>query len=102
MADGVGWKFAPLRFFPSDYHELALDNDCILWELPPSLAEWLNRDDATCLAADVVPAFGKFSHLCGPEPRNTGIRGLPPGFDFETALREVLAENPIVMDWELD
>lgn len=102
MADGVGWKFAPLRFFPADYHELALDNDCILWDLPRDLKAWLERDDAVILAADVVPAFGKFAHLCGPEPRNSGIRGLPPGFDYEYHLKETLAVHPVVMDWELD
>src|ERR1044071_1275109 len=28
MAEGVGWKLAPMRFFP-DRYELSLDNDCI-------------------------------------------------------------------------
>ncbi|RYD81950.1 MAG: hypothetical protein EOP84_10190 [Verrucomicrobiaceae bacterium] len=36
MAEGVGWKFAPIRVFP-DLHELALDNDCILWEMPKAI-----------------------------------------------------------------
>lgn len=78
MAQGVAWKFAPPRLFP-DRHELALDNDCILWDLPDGLARWLERPDAFLLAEDVAPAFGRFAPWCGPEPRNTGIRGLPRG-----------------------
>jgi hypothetical protein len=104
MADGAGWKFAPLRLFP-DQPELSLDNDCILWELPPALRDWLNQPAAgerCLLMEDVAPAFGKFSHLCGSIPLNTGIRGFPPGWDFGRALREVLAANPVILETEQD
>ncbi len=39
MAEGVGWKLLPLQVFPGR-HELALDNDCILWAQPPALKEF--------------------------------------------------------------
>jgi hypothetical protein len=91
MAEGVGWKLAPLRIFP-DRFELSLDNDCILWGRPPTLAHWLGQTDGACLMAeDVRACFGQFQTMCGPEPRNAGIRGLPPGFDLEAALRGALA-----------
>jgi hypothetical protein len=79
MAEGVAWKLAPPRLFP-DRWELSLDNDCILWQLPPTLARWLDgkAETSLALAADVRRMFGQFAALCGPEPRNTGIRGLPP------------------------
>lgn len=90
MAEGVGWKFAPLRVFP-DCLELSLDNDCILWEIPPSVARWL-EDESRCLfAADVRRCLGQFEAFCGAAPMNSGIRGLPPKFDFEAALKQVLA-----------
>lgn len=101
MAQGVAWKFAPPRLFP-DRHELALDNDCILWDLPDGLARWLERPDAFLLAEDVAPAFGRFAPWCGPEPRNTGIRGLPPGFDLVAALDRVLGRVGDRLDSELD
>lgn len=103
MAEGVGWKFAPLRFFP-DRFELSLDNDCILWAVPQAIRQWLaEADPKRCLAAeDVLACFGQFADLCGPEPRNGGIRGLPPGFDLEAALRQLLARRPILMTSELD
>lgn len=109
LAEGMGWKLAPLRCFP-DRYELSLDNDCVLWELPPAIRHWLGSDDPQqCLMAqDVRACFGQFAHLCGPEARNAGIRGLPPGFDLEAALRGVLERvegergERLVLSSELD
>lgn len=103
MAEGMAWKFAPLRAFP-DRFELALDNDCILWRIPDALRAWLSstRENRCVLAEDVRPSFGRFAHLLGREPRNAGIRGVPPSFDLEAALRAVLAENPDTLTTELD
>jgi hypothetical protein len=101
MAEGVAWKFAPLRLFP-DWHELALDNDCILWAMPEALRAWLQADDRCLIAEDVRPGFGQFADLCGPEPRNSGIRGLPPGFDLGEALVDVLTRRPTRLESELD
>jgi len=93
LADGAGWKLAPLRVF-NGRHELSLDNDCILWEMPLALSAWLEGSNACLIAEDVHPCFGQFDELCGPEPRNAGIRGLPPGFDLEAAIRRLLADHP--------
>lgn len=101
MAEGVGWKFAPPRLFP-DLHELALDNDCILWAAPRGLSRWLASDGDFLLAEDVAPAFGRFAPWCGDEARNTGIRGLPPGFDLVDALERQLARTQGALDSELD
>ncbi len=103
MAEGVAWKLAPLRLFP-DRWEIAFDNDCVLWEMPPSIAGWLAAGDrATCLLEeDVERAHGAFDHLCGPLSLNTGIRGFPPGFDVEAALCAVLDAHPVPLAGELD
>lgn len=101
MAEGVAWKFAPLRLFP-DRHELALDNDCIVWEMPEALQAWLQADAACVIAEDVRQGFGHFADLCGPAPRNSGIRGLPPGFDLRDAFLQVLSLRPARLDSELD
>jgi hypothetical protein len=92
-----------LRLFPERW-ELSLDNDCILWALPPALARWLDGppDRSLAIAADVRRMFGRFEELCGPEPRNTGIRGLPPGFDLEPALLRLLEEHDVPLASELD
>lgn len=109
MAEGVGWKFSPLHVFP-DRYELSLDNDCILWELPEAIHRWIEgADDTLCVfAEDVARCVGQFSDLCGPEPRNAGIRGIPPGFDLEGNFRALLAEKarrdgkPLVLTSEQD
>jgi hypothetical protein len=54
------------------------------------------------VAEDVKACFGRFSDLCGSAPRNLGIRGLPPSFELEPALRQVLASHPGTLDSELD
>jgi hypothetical protein len=102
LTEGTAWKFAPLQLFP-DRKELSLDNDCILWGMPAALAAWLEDDgDSVLLAEDVKACFGKFAPLCGLEPRNLGIRGLPSGLDLEAAISDVLHEFPVRLSSELD
>ncbi len=103
LADGVGWKFAPLRLYP-DRYELALDNDCILWALPEAIRTWSDPEnqDRCVFAEDVRSCLGQFQELCGPVARNSGIRGLPPSFDLEREMREIFAEHPIVLGSETD
>jgi len=101
FAQGAAWKLVPLQAFPA-MHELALDNDVILWDLPTGIRQWLARDDTCLVAADVAACFGMFAERCGPEPRNLGIRGLPPGFELERAMRNVLSEQPRQLTSELD
>jgi hypothetical protein len=103
MAEGVGWKLAPVRSDP-DRYTLALDNDCILWELPAALESWLEGHDprGCVLAADVMASFGQFASLCGSAALNCGIRGLPPDFDLEAALRWALTRVPVQLTSELD
>jgi hypothetical protein len=101
MAEGAGWKLAPLRVFP-DRHELSLDNDCILWSVPEGIECWLEADSTCLLAEDVRASFGQFAPWCGRAPRNAGIRGLPPGFDLERAMVEILSEHGASLGSELD
>jgi len=101
MAEGVAWKLAPLRLFPERW-EISLDNDCILWAVPEAMRRWFDDDPSRCLiAADVRLALGAFTALTRPEPRNTGIRGFPPGYDLGAALARVLAGHPTRLSSEL-
>lgn len=89
--EGMGWKLIPLRIYPERY-ELALDNDCIVWEVPAGMREWLSAERAFLFAEDVERCFGSFDELCLPMAMNAGIRGLPPGVDVGEALTAVLEE----------
>ncbi len=102
MAEGVAWKLAPLRLF-DDRYELSLDNDCILWDVPEAMRAWLDEPEPRCLiAADDVLAHGAFTELTRPEPRNTGIRGLPPGYDLGASLQAILETLNVPLSSELD
>ena len=103
LSEGVGWRFAPLRLFP-DRYELSLDIGCILWRLPSAIRRWLaDAGTESCLfAEDVLTRHGQFDCLCGPEPCNSGLCGLPPGFDLGDALITVLQRQPVRLVSELD
>jgi hypothetical protein len=102
MGEGTAWKFAPIRLF-AELPELALDNDCILWRAPEALTAWLNDAGSFLLAEDVRRCVGAaFDELCTYAARNSGIRGIPAGFDLETALRSVLARPTVRFSSELD
>lgn len=90
MAEGVGWKLLPAQVFP-DRHEIALDNDCLLWALPEAMRQFLERTDCTLMAEDVDRCLGVFDGMAPAGRINSGIRGLPPGYALEEALRETVA-----------
>jgi hypothetical protein len=101
FAEGVAWKFAPVRLAPESF-ELSLDNDVIFWRVPAAISEWLVSGKGCVIAEDVRACFGKFAPYCGREPRNSGIRGLAPGLQYEDCLRSLLWENPVILNSELD
>lgn len=107
MAEGVGWKLVPPRIFP-ERHEIALDNDCILWAVPPAIREFLISSSKTLLAEDVERCLGQFQNSAAPGAINSGIRGLPPGFPFVRELAATLTERekidgaPLLLRSELD
>jgi hypothetical protein len=102
FAEGAGWKLAPPRVAEAA-HELALDNDCILWAVPDAIRVWLRAESTGCVVAeDVRAGFGQFAALCGDEPRNAGIRGLPAGFSLTDSIDAVLREYPVRLVSELD
>lgn len=101
MVQGAAWKLLPVRAFPCD-HELALDNDVILWRVPKAIVDWLYGRAQLVLAEDVRQSFGRFSELCPDRALNTSVRGLPPGFSLDGAFRDVLARHPGRLSSEVD
>jgi hypothetical protein len=101
MAEGVAWKFAPIHLF-RDCHTLSLDNDVILWRLPDSVRRWMNDGDSLLTAEDVKSCYGQFAPWCPPFPRNSGIRGFPPGHDTEQKIRMLLGATGAKLSSETD
>lgn len=91
LIEGMGWKLIPLRLYPGRY-ELALDNDCILWDLPAGMRQWLESENGSLFAEDVDRCLGSFDALCPPGNFNAGIRGLAPNVDLAPALESVLRD----------
>src|SRR5205823_5939763 len=54
------------------------------------------------LAEDARALYGQFTPFCGPEPRNAGIRGLPPRFPLQAALDALLRDLALPLHSELD
>ncbi|HEU4560529.1 MAG TPA: hypothetical protein VFS20_21945 [Longimicrobium sp.] len=103
VVEGKAWKFDPFRVY-RDRWEISFDNDVILWEMPGAIRAWLSEGhpERCLIAADVAPAQNAFARWAGSEPRNAGIRGIPPGFDLAAQMQEILAESPVVTGSELD
>lgn len=92
MLEGTGWKLVPLRI-DAERYELALDNDCILWDVPAAIRRWLESGSGGVLAEDVSRCLGSFDALCPSGAYNSGIRGITPDWDWEGALKSVLRET---------
>lgn len=101
FAGGAAWKLAPVRVAPACL-ELSLDNDLILWRMPSSLAGWLDQGSGYLCAEDVARTYGKLDPLCDEEPRNSAIRGLPPGFSYDVSLRRLAEGIPLILDSAAD
>jgi hypothetical protein len=103
MAEGVAWKLAPVRLFPDSF-EISLDNDVVLWRIPRAMRSWLKSEsqESVLLAEDVQSSLGQFSALAGNRAINSGIRGLPPGYDYESDLRRMLDVSGLTLRSELD
>ena len=89
LMEGMGWKLVPLRTC-EDCYELAIDNDCILWDLPDAVRQWLESGNGSVFAEDVDRCLGSFDALCPPGAFNAGIRGLAPGQNLELPLQDVM------------
>lgn len=91
LIEGMGWKLVPLRTHP-DRYELSLDNDCILWDEPQALRQWLRTGRGYVFAEDVERSMGSFESICPPGAFNAGIRGLPPQEDLAEPLEQAIQD----------
>lgn len=86
------WKLFPPRL-RIDSHEIFIDNDMIICGRIPQITEFLSAKRPFCYGNyDERPfPYGSFAKLftktSGPQFKlNSGIFGLPPGYDFEKDL----------------
>lgn len=82
------WKYALPRL-DHDSYEIILDNDVIMWSLPPTISNAVKEKAFVALTDAAGRFYGDFDrrvHYIDPRLRlNAGLIGLPPGFspDFD-------------------
>lgn len=92
------WKYGPDRYAP-DAYELMLDNDVVLWRVPPAIELWLelggvvvqgdyqNGEKSQGLSGTPYANYGLYNEeVAGIDPRLklcSGILGRAPGITFE-------------------
>lgn len=75
------WKVCPARV-RLDAHEIIVDNDLIICK-PMAEIERFLKSDQLLMLQDPLRWFGHYDHKIEPHwAVNTGIIGLPPGYDF--------------------
>lgn len=83
---GVAWKLYPPRI-DIDRHEICIDNDIVFNDRIKQIDDFLNNK-STLLLEDLSRTYGRFEKHVPPGFRiNSGIYGMPPGFDFESFVK---------------
>lgn len=83
---GVAWKLYPPRIDVNRY-EICIDNDIVFNEKISQIDEFLNSS-STLLLEDCSRTYGRFEKHVPPKFQiNSGIYGMPPGFDFESYVK---------------
>jgi hypothetical protein len=60
-------------------HEMTLENDHIMWELPPAWERWKSRSDATLAWIVDWDYYGNYAERVGGFRACPGMYGTPPG-----------------------
>lgn len=83
---GVAWKLYPPRL-DLNAHEIFIDNDLILHDRLPEIDKFLAGDLTLLMEAD-ARHYGAFErHVPAGYRINSGLFGVPPGFDLARYLR---------------
>jgi hypothetical protein len=94
----VHWKLYPPRLRP-DAHEIIMDNDIVLVKRPAEIDAFLSGD-ATLMCHGLNGLHGKFDKYVPKGVRvNSGIFGMPPGFDFNKTAKAKIPEHDLKC-WE--
>jgi hypothetical protein len=80
---GVAWKLYPPRI-DKTRHEIVVDNDIVFLKPIKQIEEFFNSDCTLLLEGD-SRTYGRFEKHVPPGVQiNSGIYGMPPGFDLNT------------------
>lgn len=81
-AGGTLWKVCPPRL-RINAHEIIMDNDIVMMKKLPQIDEFLSSSERCLVLEEPIRFYGIYDKLFGEkEFLNSGIMGLPPGYDF--------------------
>jgi hypothetical protein len=90
---GTMWKVCPPRM-RMESHEIIMDNDIVVLRKFKQIDEWLSQTEKVLVLEENIRFYGRYDRLHGPAPfLNSGLIGLPPGYDFGHAISTVWASN---------
>lgn len=91
---GSLWKVAPARM-RIESHEIVMDNDIVILKNLPQIDEFLKISDRALILEEPIRFYGRYDHLFGAGGPflNSGLMGMPPGYDFGAAIRRIWDAN---------
>lgn len=90
---GCAWKLVPPRLRPES-HEVFIDNDLVLHDRVPAVDQFLAGYEAVVTEAHRAH-FGAYAGVLGCDRAvNTGLFGLPPGFDLSAKVWQLARLYP--------
>jgi len=94
---GSFWKLCPPRI-DINCHEIVCDNDLVIQKCPSEIIDFLNSRK-TLVCEENIMNLGKYAKFM-KKAYNSGIYGLPPGFDLKKRIMDVWTEtggiNPLL------
>jgi hypothetical protein len=85
--NGPQWKITPSRL-NKNTHELFIDNDLVIYRRSNLIEKFFSEKDMFIATEGLRRRFGSYDSLIPCHLKiNTGLFGIPPGFDFDSELR---------------
>lgn len=91
LINGPHWKLYPPRIFKHQ-HEIILDNDIIIYKKIKQIEEFLATKNTFITTKAIKRSYNKKyeSQIVEGFDINTGLVGLPPNFDYEKEIKNIL------------
>jgi len=92
IRQGTFWKLCPTRM-RLESHEIICDNDIVFANPINSILEFLENKNILMMKEDAFCVGKYFKLFKEKENYNSGLYGLPPGYDFEDDLKATWSES---------
>ncbi len=99
---GPAWKIYPPRL-DIDRHEIFIDNDLILTAVPGAVQRFMDFRDRYFITTAIRRNYGVHnSFVASGMSVNSGLFGLPPGFDFGAEIEKIITQSGSIWSGHFD